>query len=58
MKMWIARDECGSLWIHRKRPKLETNVKDPKAGFIIETVRIIWEQYGRGLKEESTSSLP
>ena len=25
MKLWIARDECGSLWIHRGRPKLETN---------------------------------
>ena len=25
MKMRIARDECGSLWIHRGRPKLETN---------------------------------
>lgn len=25
VKMYIARDECGSLWIHRGRPKLETN---------------------------------
>ena len=25
MNMYIARDECGSLCIHRERPKLETN---------------------------------
>lgn len=25
MKLYIARDECGSLWIHRGRPKLGTN---------------------------------
>lgn len=23
MKLWIARDKCGSLWIHFRRPELE-----------------------------------